>query len=71
MTVKELIKKLKKYPGNTEVGFSAHDNTPWEIGGWVSSVVWFEKSEYCPEGLDEYDQKWFDSLPDKVVVLCN
>ena len=52
MRVHELIKELKKYSPNSEVGIVAHDNLDGEISGFVIRVWPFdpEKSfdpEYC------------------------
>ncbi len=52
MRVKDLIKELKKYPQNSFIGVSAHDNDETELQGIVNSIEEFfpEKSfdpKYC------------------------
>jgi len=54
LTVKQLIKELKKYPANSRVGMKAHDNKENEIDGIVSSVDEFDPEtsfdpDYCQD----------------------
>lgn len=70
MTVKELIKILKKYPGDLEVGMSAHDNSEWEIASWVNSVDLFDKDEQLlPDYVTGPDRQWYADQPQRAVIL--
>jgi len=70
MTVKELIKILKKYPGDLEVGISAHDNSEWEIASFVNSVELFDKDECpLPDYVTGHDRQWYKDQPQRAVVL--
>jgi hypothetical protein len=74
MTVKELIKELKKLPGDLDVGVAAHDNDEWEIAGWVGTVDLFDREELMglyelDESLSEEDLRRFEDQPEQAVVL--
>jgi len=70
MTVKELIKILKKYPADLEVGMSAHDNSEWEIASWIRSVELFDKDEQpLPNYVVGPDRQWYADQPRRAVVL--
>lgn len=45
MTVKKLIKELKKYPKDCLVGKADHDNSPNEVSGLIFSVYLLKKEE--------------------------
>lgn len=47
MKVKELIKELKKQPGDCLVGKADHDNTRTEVSGFVQSVYLLKKEDNC------------------------
>lgn len=70
MKVKELISILKKMPQTLEVGFSAHDNSDWEISSFVNSVDLFDKKEtLLPDYIGGADIDWYNSQPSRAVVL--
>jgi hypothetical protein len=70
MTVKELIKELKKMPPNLRIGYSAHDNYDNEIADWISNVSLFSKKGFNDSHLSsDRDRDCFNDLPDKAVVL--
>lgn len=70
MTVKQLIAKLKLYPQNLQVMYSAHDNSVWEISGDVHSVFLYNKLDNpCPDYLQGEDRDWYDSGPNRAIVL--
>jgi len=72
MTVADLIKALKTMPQDVRVGVSAHDNSAWEIAGWVDSVMLFDKSdERCQVSayVQGSDLDWYRTQPDTAVVL--
>lgn len=62
MTVRELIKELKKMPKDLHVGYSHHDNGKYEIPGWVENVAHLKKIDYINNG---------DPASDDELVLCN
>ncbi len=68
MTVKELIKELKRMPQNLEVGFAAHDNQEWELQGWAFSVYHIKKSDYDEPAL-KIDIEPFQNMPDEWVSI--
>ena len=59
ITVKQLIKELKKYPPHYCVGFACHDNEMDEISDLIDAVYEFEPSK---------NTKWPD-MSKKWVVL--
>ena len=63
MKVKELIRELKKYPGDYTVGVAMHDNGLGEIAGAVCNVY-----EYDPE--EEHDPEMEPEKGDWVVLGC-
>lgn len=72
MEVIELIRKLKKMPLHAEVGVSAHDNSEWEVSGWVSSVVHHTKQHWInqvAECEDSGSKDMFESNPQEWVIL--
>ena len=76
MTVRTLIKALKKMPQNANVGVSVFDGYGIEAGGWVNKVRLIDKSdpEMCAEaefafGFDPYIVAMFESAPEKYVLL--
>lgn len=50
MKVKELIKRLEKFPGNTEVGWQDHDSSEGELSNRIGSV-----SAFYPDGSQSKD----------------
>jgi hypothetical protein len=70
MTAKQLIAKLKKFPGNLEVGYAHGDNSEHEVAGWVFSIMLLDKQNVDPKYIyGKEDQSMLDSLPDKCIVL--
>ncbi|OPY83173.1 MAG: hypothetical protein A4E71_02928 [Smithella sp. PtaU1.Bin162] len=68
MTARELILELKKYPPHLEVGISAHDNSEWEIAGWIHTVNLFERKNFKNIINDQmFNDKSY--TPDKCIVL--
>lgn len=63
MKVKELIRELKKYPGDFWVGVAMHDNAEGEVAGMVNSVI-----EYDPEA--ERDPNMDAEEGEGVVLRC-
>lgn len=61
MNVKELIRELKKYPGDYQVGVAMHDNLEGEIAGNVFDVI-----EYDPEAPSQLDPE----EGDWVILRC-
>ena len=72
MKVKDLIKELKKMPQNIEVGFRHHDNSEWEVAGWLETVDLFDKKRNKPESyICEEEKNIFKSLPSIFVILSD
>ncbi|MCP4984582.1 MAG: hypothetical protein GY928_00560 [Colwellia sp.] len=70
MNVGQLIKRLEKLPTHLEVGFSAHDNTTFEVSAWISSVKNMNMKDFNPNA--EYgDLQMIQSNPKQYVVLRN
>ena len=70
MKVKKLISLLKKCDPDLEVYTSAHDNLEWELAGSVNGVDIFDKDEDPgPPLVDTEDREWYNSNPQRAVVL--
>ena len=71
MTVKQLIKQLKKMPQNLEVFSADHDHGEWEVNGPIFAVNCIVKSEYVEytSALRGSDKDIFESMPDKYVTI--
>ena len=72
MTVRGLIKLLRKMPQDLQVGYSAHDNSAHEIADWVHDVTLFDKDDpefECSYTECEEDRRWYDDQPERAVVL--
>jgi hypothetical protein len=65
MTVRALIAKLKKMPPNAWVAWQNHDQSSWEIDGYVNSVREADESLYTAEQRTELR----DDPRRKVVIL--
>jgi hypothetical protein len=50
MTVRRLIRELKKMPQNMSVGIAHHDNSEGEIAGWIQYVGVVEELEFYNQG---------------------
>ena len=66
MTVKQLIKELKKIPSNLQVCFGDHDHSTFEINNFVNSVDLIDKKFSTP--IDR-ESEMYNSLPEKFVKL--
>ena len=68
MTVKELIKKLRKMPQNLEVGMVAFDEVLWCAGDWVVNVDYIVKKD-IGELVGKEEVAMFADMPDEYVVV--
>ncbi|KKK69973.1 hypothetical protein LCGC14_2928670 [marine sediment metagenome] len=70
MTVKELIKKLKKMPQNIEVGMAPFDETEWCAGDWVCHVDHIMKADIDTNTfVGPEEVAMFADMPDEYVVV--
>ena len=69
MKAKELRRKLKNIPANTEIYMYAHDQPEWCPDGTLQFVSRVKKQDVAPGNLDLWEQESFDSMPDEWVCL--
>lgn len=73
MTVKDLIKELKKMPKDLNVFYSHHDNCEFEIAGSVNSVDHMVKEDLreMASNILEFkrDIDMFESNPEEWIIL--
>jgi len=69
MTVKHLIAVLKKMPQNLQVGIAHHDNSAFEISGWVCYARHEVKADFDSDADRSADRNVIADQPDEWVVL--
>ena len=57
LTVRELIRELKRHPRNSLVGYQAHDNCEWEVPSLVSNVVEYDHTRFPDKERMHGDEK--------------
>ena len=68
MTVKQLIKELRKMPKDLDVGMVAFDLPAWCVGDWVCSVEHIIKDEvHFVDGAD--DERIYNDMPAEYVIV--
>ena len=69
MTVKELIRRLRKFPPDAEVGLQDHDAGEYELSAKVSDVKPFDPSRCKMEyATPEASREWARGIRVVIVV---
>lgn len=69
MTVKELIKQLKKMPQDLDVGVACGDNAEFEVSDWPRAVDHHVKSDFDPDSDEGADKNMIADQPDEWVTI--